>query len=298
MQHIIDCPQPGCGVPAEIVDRWTWTSTDGPVEHVKTWCASGHWFTRLWTHHRPADTELAAGAGGGRNRRLTVRFANARGSDTASRSQEKADAPDDRPHVLPQPGRGDRGPRAGSPTWPPTTPPARPRTPWPCSTATRPRPTTARWSAGASCPPPATSCTTSAGTPAPARCATRPRRPRPARARYLIVPGIGSSRTYVLDTKPDPASPRWSGDRGRGAGQQGRLFAASHRPLRARRHLPVRPGRGQRQRRPGGVALLDHDSFDVIGAWEQDRGTSSSATTAGGTSTTTPSSPPNGAPRR
>jgi 56kDa selenium binding protein (SBP56) len=23
---------------------------------------------------------------------------------------------------------------------------------------------------------------------------------------------------------------------------------------------------------PGGVALLDHDSFDVIGAWELDRG--------------------------
>ena len=32
---------------------------------------------------------------------------------------------------------------------------------------------TARWSAGASCPPPATSCTTSAGTPARPRCATR-----------------------------------------------------------------------------------------------------------------------------
>jgi hypothetical protein len=45
MQHIIHCPQPDCGAPAEIVDRWTWTSTNGPVEHVKTWCASGHWFT-------------------------------------------------------------------------------------------------------------------------------------------------------------------------------------------------------------------------------------------------------------
>src|SRR5215218_4777497 len=61
---------------------------------------------------------------------------------------------------------------SGWPTWPPSTPPARPRTPWPCSTATRPRRPTARWSAGASCPPPATSSTTSAGTPAPAPCAT------------------------------------------------------------------------------------------------------------------------------
>ena len=45
MQHIIYCPQPSCGLPAEIVDRWVWASTDGPVEHVRTWCANGHWFT-------------------------------------------------------------------------------------------------------------------------------------------------------------------------------------------------------------------------------------------------------------
>jgi len=45
MQHSIYCPQPDCGAHAEIVDRWTWTSTDGPVEHVRTWCSNGHGFT-------------------------------------------------------------------------------------------------------------------------------------------------------------------------------------------------------------------------------------------------------------
>ena len=45
MQHTIHCPQPGRGVPARIVDRWVWASRDGPVERVKTWCASGLWFT-------------------------------------------------------------------------------------------------------------------------------------------------------------------------------------------------------------------------------------------------------------
>jgi hypothetical protein len=45
MDHIISCPQPSCGLPAQIVDRWVWGSSDGPVEHVKTWCANGHWFT-------------------------------------------------------------------------------------------------------------------------------------------------------------------------------------------------------------------------------------------------------------
>src|SRR5215216_5515655 len=33
----------------------------------------------------------------------------------------------------------------------------------------------------------------------------------PLERRYLVVPGIRSSRIYVLDTKPDPWPPRWSG---------------------------------------------------------------------------------------
>jgi hypothetical protein len=45
MQHTVRCPEPRCGAPAEVVDRWTWTSSHGPVEHVKTWCVNGHWFT-------------------------------------------------------------------------------------------------------------------------------------------------------------------------------------------------------------------------------------------------------------
>jgi hypothetical protein len=36
---VIDCI--GCGLPAEIVDRWTWPSTDGPVEHIATVCVNG-----------------------------------------------------------------------------------------------------------------------------------------------------------------------------------------------------------------------------------------------------------------
>jgi hypothetical protein len=30
-----------------VYDRWTWPSTDGPVEHVKTGCEAGHWFTPM-----------------------------------------------------------------------------------------------------------------------------------------------------------------------------------------------------------------------------------------------------------
>jgi hypothetical protein len=45
MVTVVTCPDPDCGAPARIVDRWTFGSTDGPVEHVKTGCERGHWFT-------------------------------------------------------------------------------------------------------------------------------------------------------------------------------------------------------------------------------------------------------------
>jgi hypothetical protein len=45
MPTMIVCPDPTCRAPARIVDRWTWESTSGPVEHVQTRCERGHWFT-------------------------------------------------------------------------------------------------------------------------------------------------------------------------------------------------------------------------------------------------------------
>ena len=45
MESIVPCPQPRCGASAQIVDCWVWPSTNGPVEHVKTWCVNGHGFT-------------------------------------------------------------------------------------------------------------------------------------------------------------------------------------------------------------------------------------------------------------
>jgi hypothetical protein len=44
---IVACPDPTCQAPAWVEDRWTWSSTDGPVEHVKTGCEAGHWFTPM-----------------------------------------------------------------------------------------------------------------------------------------------------------------------------------------------------------------------------------------------------------
>ncbi len=38
---------PTCLKPAEIVDRFTLASTDGPAEHIKVRCSSGHVYTLL-----------------------------------------------------------------------------------------------------------------------------------------------------------------------------------------------------------------------------------------------------------
>lgn len=53
MLQVIACPDPTCQAAAQIVDRWTWQSTDGPVEHVKTACERGHWFTPKVDSLRP-----------------------------------------------------------------------------------------------------------------------------------------------------------------------------------------------------------------------------------------------------
>ena len=93
--------------------------------------------------------------------------------------------------------------------------------------------------------------------------------------RYLLVPGLRSSNIYVLDTGPDPRS------------------AASWSRRSTRKSCPTRPATRARtpctaaptgcsspasaapegdDDGPGGIALLDHETFDVLRAWETDRG--------------------------
>lgn len=90
--------------------------------------------------------------------------------------------------------------------------------------------------------------------------------------RYLLVPGLRSSRIHVLDTKPDPRTPRIT-----------RVISAEELAAKAgysRPHtfhcgpdaiyvsaLGAPDGDG-----PGGIFLLDHETFDIKGAWEADRG--------------------------
>ena len=60
MPNITTCPDPTCLAPARIVDRWTWGSTAGPVDHVKTSCERGHWFTPTADRLDPRPAPTAA----------------------------------------------------------------------------------------------------------------------------------------------------------------------------------------------------------------------------------------------
>jgi methanethiol oxidase len=96
---------------------------------------------------------------------------------------------------------------------------------------------------------------------------------QPLERRYLVVPGIRSSRTYVLDTKPEPRTPQVVREIGAGelAGKAG--YSRPHTVHCGPGGIFLSAlGGANGSDGPGGVALLDHDTFEVIGAWELDRG--------------------------
>ena len=90
--------------------------------------------------------------------------------------------------------------------------------------------------------------------------------------RYLIVPGINSSRIHILDTKPDPRQPKivkviepetlaqrtgYAAPHTVHCGPDGIFMSALGAP----------DGNG-----PGGTFMMDPETFDIRGRWELDRG--------------------------
>jgi selenium-binding protein 1 len=90
--------------------------------------------------------------------------------------------------------------------------------------------------------------------------------------RYLIVPGLRSSRLYVLDTQDTPTAPQivkvlGPEELGKRAG-----YSRPHTVHCGPGGLFVSCLGGDGEEGPGGVALVDHNTFEVTGAWEADRG--------------------------
>src|SRR5215216_5124433 len=90
--------------------------------------------------------------------------------------------------------------------------------------------------------------------------------------RYLVVPGVNSSRIHILDTKANPRKPElvkviepdtvakktnYSTLHTVHCGPDGIYISALGAP----------DGEG-----PGGIFILDHDTFEPKGIWEKDRG--------------------------
>jgi selenium-binding protein 1 len=100
-----------------------------------------------------------------------------------------------------------------------------------------------------------------------------PNAPHPhVERRYLVVPGLRSSRMHIIDTKPDPKNPKIV-----------RVIEPEEIALKAGYSRPhtihcgpegiyVSALGNAEGEAPGGVFLMDHASFDVLGRWEMDRG--------------------------
>jgi selenium-binding protein 1 len=92
--------------------------------------------------------------------------------------------------------------------------------------------------------------------------------------RYLIVPGLRSSRLYIFDTQPDPRTPvlvktveAEELSAKAGYSRPHTLHCGPNGVFMTCLGGPSGEGDG-----PGGIALLGHDTFDVLRAWETDRG--------------------------
>ncbi|MEV6595876.1 selenium-binding protein SBP56-related protein [Actinoplanes sp. NPDC051346] len=90
--------------------------------------------------------------------------------------------------------------------------------------------------------------------------------------RYLIVPGLRSSRLYVLDTKDDPRNPVLVKEitAEELAGKAG--YSRPHTIHCGPDGIYVSALGGGSSDGPGGIAVLDHTTFEVRGPWERDRG--------------------------
>src|SRR5215207_5821029 len=93
-----------------------------------------------------------------------------------------------------------------------------------------------------------------------------------AERRYLVVPGTHSSRIHVVDTKPDPRAPRLVKVIEGEEVMKKTGYAAPHTvhcgPDGIYLNALGAPGGDG----PGGIFTLDHETFEVKGRWEQDRG--------------------------
>jgi selenium-binding protein 1 len=93
-----------------------------------------------------------------------------------------------------------------------------------------------------------------------------------AERRYLVVPGLRSSRIHILDTKPDPRNPKIVRVIEPAEVAERAGYTRPHTIHCGPEGIYVAALADAQGQAPGGVFLMDHESFDIRGRWEIDRG--------------------------
>jgi selenium-binding protein 1 len=102
--------------------------------------------------------------------------------------------------------------------------------------------------------------------------------------RYLVLPGTQSSNIHIVDTKPDPRNPAVirTIDAETVAKRTG--YANLHTAHCGPDGIYVNALGAPSGDGPGGIFVMDHETFDIRGRWESTAGRSISRTTSGGIS--------------
>ena len=90
--------------------------------------------------------------------------------------------------------------------------------------------------------------------------------------RYLIVPGTHSSRIHIFDTKPDPRAPKLIKVIEGEEVMEKTGYAAPHTVHCGPDGIYMNALGAPSGDGPGGIFVIDHETFEVKGRWEQDRG--------------------------
>jgi selenium-binding protein 1 len=90
--------------------------------------------------------------------------------------------------------------------------------------------------------------------------------------RYLVVPGLRSSRIYILDTKDEPTAPKLVKEIPAAELATKAGYSRPHTIHCGPDGIYVSALGGGDTDGPGGIAVLDHTTFEVRGQWETDRG--------------------------
>lgn len=95
--------------------------------------------------------------------------------------------------------------------------------------------------------------------------------------RFLIIPGTNSSRIHIVDTQPDPRNPRLVKVIEPEEVKERTGYFAPHTVHCGPEGVYINAlgsvaGNGSMGDGPGGIFLLDHETFDIKGPWERERG--------------------------